>query len=638
MSLGSVSEARKEVLAILERCPTQDEAMLLLADIARTQEEISETEERLHRFDERTSTTFYLASASLYLRKGDLSSAESAVQQALTLDPKLPAAHIAMGNLHWLRGDRVRAAEEFKTAAGLAPIRSVERLKYADFEAKTGRIDDAGAMLNEITRQAPDYLPAWGRLAQIAFAEKNYDQSLALLENVFNRDGANFEAGMLKAEVWLAKGEVKQALEILARLDKAYPNVPPVKYQLARAYLLNKDPGQATALLNQAVARNADFTEAILLLGEVKLHAGDAQGVVDSMNGLLQKHPHLTQAQILLAAAYQALGRPDDAADIFRSRIRIAPQDAEAQFRLGLILRQQNKIADARDAFEKAAALEPESLQVVQQLVELDILSKDFISALERVRRQREKTSDSATAEFLEGKIYAAQDRRDRAEVALLRALQLDPSFSSASELLISTYIASNRLNEAVGQLQSTLSKNPNDVWLLMSSASVYEKMGRYSDARDAYEKVLSASRDSLPALKSLASLYATRLNQLDRAYDLARKARSLAPEDAEISDALGWILCKRADYEQALTLLNESTAKNFVGSERQGLCEEDLHKIPARTCSPQACSQVIFGKPNSAGRSQFQNMEAILGHAANSRFTIPPIKCSVRIPLSLSR
>jgi len=65
-----------------------------------------------------------------------------------------------------------------------------------------------------------------------------------------------------------------------------------------------------------------------------------------------------------------------------------------------------------------------------------------------------------------------------------------------------------------------------------------------------------------VPALNNLAYLYAERLNQLDKAYGLARKARALKPEDPASADTLGWILYKRADFEQALTLLKES-AKN---------------------------------------------------------------------------
>ena len=110
--------------------------------------------------------------------------------------------------------------------------------------------------------------------------------------------------------------------------------------------------------------------------------------------------------------------------------------------------------------------LEPENLPAVQQLLELDILNKDFDSAFRRVRGQLEKTP--AAARFLEGEIYVAQEQWDRAEAALLRALELDPNLSSASDLLISTYLASNKPIQALGQLKAVLSKNPDDVRLLM--------------------------------------------------------------------------------------------------------------------------------------------------------------------------
>ena len=71
--------------------------------------------------------------------------------------------------------------------------------------------------------------------------------------------------------------------------------------------------------------------------------------------------------------------------------------------------------------------------------------------------------------------------------------------------------------------------------------ALVYEQMNDYLKARDAYEKVLAIKPDSVVALNNLAYLNAEHLNNLDKAYELAIKARQLTPEDPSIADTFGW-------------------------------------------------------------------------------------------------
>ena len=79
-----------------------------------------------------------------------------------------------------------------------------------------------------------------------------------------------------------------------------------------------------------------------------------------------------------------------------------------------------------------------------------------------------------------------------------------------------------------MSQLQAVLSKNPNNTSALMTLALVYEQMKDYPKARDAYEKLLSIQPNFVPALNNLAYLYTEHLNNLDKAYELARKARDL--------------------------------------------------------------------------------------------------------------
>src|SRR4029077_5522961 len=155
----------------------------------------------------------------------------------LSLDPGSVEAHLALAKLYWLANDLTNADREFKAAAEPPPARSPAHLTYTEFKARTGAANEAKTRLKEITREAPDSLQAWRMLAQIAFAEKQFDESLTFIENILFRDPANVEARLLQAQVWLAKGETKKALENLESLSNSFPTVPAIKYELARAYL-----------------------------------------------------------------------------------------------------------------------------------------------------------------------------------------------------------------------------------------------------------------------------------------------------------------------------------------------------------------------------------------------------------------
>src|SRR5437870_7233934 len=124
--------------------------------------------------------------------------------------------------------------------------------------------------------------------------------------------------------------------------------------------------------------------------------------------------------------------------------------------------------------------------------------------------------------------------------------------------------------------------------------------MQDYPKERDAYEKLLVIKPEFFPALNNLAYLYAERLNDLDKAYDLARKAHDLQPQDAAAADTLGWVLYKRGDYQQALTILQESAEKAadrpeiqfHLGMTAYMMGQTDLAKVALRKAAAQPRSE----------------------------------------------
>jgi tetratricopeptide (TPR) repeat protein len=624
MAIGQSTEARKEAVSILQQEAGNPDAIILLADTSLTKDEIAATDQQLQKFPQKDSAVFHLASASLALQRGDTATASDQVRQALTSEPASYRTHSAMAHIYLLQKDLNGALHEFKTAAKLAPLRSNEWINYAEFQAATGAIDEAKASLQNITRQAPDYLPAWRLLAQIAFNQKNYDESLSLLENILSRDPDNPEARMLQSEVWLAKGDSGKAVAILDRLDSTYPNIPLIKFRLARAYLSAKNISQAESALQQAIAANPNYTEAILALGELNLRSGKPQAVAAAMADLLKKRPGLLQASLMLADAYQVLGRRDDATALLREQIKITPLSFEAYYLLGLILQRQGKTDEARRAFEEASEVAPDNLDPINQLVGMDLAEKQYDAATKRVQRQLQRKPDAAGTHFLEARIYAAQQDWPRAEAALRKTLELNADLAPAYDLLVSVFLAANKLPQAIAELETLLKKNPTNAVALMIEALVYDKMNDYQKARDTYEKLLALNPDTVPALNNLAYLYAEHLNQLDRAYELAEKAHTLKPNEAEIADTLGWILYRRGDYQQALVLLQESANKLPENPEVQFHLGMTSYMMDQADKARSAFEQALHATADFPDKNEAQRQLALLKESPGGKTELP--------------
>jgi tetratricopeptide (TPR) repeat protein len=613
-SVGAMAAARKEALEILTRDPSQEDALLVLADTSATPEQLRSTEAELAKAEARPSAALHLARATIAGKRGDTTAAESAVRRAIETDPKSGAAHLALATLRLAQKDVAGAGAEFKMAAEVSPLRSIPRLKYAEYLAHQGMRDEARKSLAALTEKAPDYLPAWSALAQLKLAERNYAEALSLLDNVFRRDTANFDGRMLQGQIFLAKGDAKSAVECFDNLDKSYTGVPAVKFHLARAYLLSNNPAQATAALAQAIAADPNFAEAALLQGELNLRRGEAQAVVTAMLELLTRQPKLLPAQLLLADAYRTLGRLDEAAEICRAQIAAMPESSHPHFLLGSIQRQQGKFPEARASFEKSAGLGHDGFLTSYQLVELDLITQDFAGAMQRVEKQLKDTPKSAGAHFLQARIFAAEKKWDQAEAALLKTLEFDPNFVSAYDMLVSTYVAAGKLAQAIGQLEGMVALHPTSERPLMISALIHDRMQDFAKAAATYEKLLSHNANFAPALNNLAWLFAEHLGQLDRAHDLAKKARAIQPSDPAIADTLGWISYKRGDYPQALALLREAVARLPGEHEVQyhyGLATYMMGEMEAARTSLRLAAQAPGDFP---GKSEIRDRLASLG------------------------
>jgi putative PEP-CTERM system TPR-repeat lipoprotein len=596
LATGEYPLARDQALRIIGKQPGHEEALTLLAAAAiAMKDDVEAIKKRIEdlRKGDQDRPGYHLALGALALRQNDQTQAETEFKAAMELDAKSAAAHAALGNLSWARQDLKAADQAFKTAADLVPTRSPLRLRYAEFKLRTGAPEEGKSILEDINRKAPDYLPPRVILMKVACTKKHDEDCAARVQDVLKQDSVNFDALYQNGILNLAKGNAAQAIRDYEYLSNAYVKNPRVRYQLALSYLLfakSASPvdsrnaiGNAEKTLSDAINLDPKFHEATLRLAEIKFGKGIPAATVDLLVPLLKEQPQLASAQYLLASAYLAQQQRSQALEVYRRMTELFPKDPKPSFLLGRMLGQSEATA-ARKAFEKSTEIEPDYLPAVEALVDLDLVDKIPEVALDRVQKLIDGNPKLAQPWAIRGKVRLAQRDFDRAESDFLKAIELNSDLEPAYLLLAQLYVATNKPEQAIEKLNAFIEKHKSATALLQL-AVIQERVKNFAAASDAYEKLLTVAPRFFVALNNLAVLYSERLGKLDRAAELAAKAREVAPNEPHTADTLGWILYKKGDYGNALKLLRESAGKlpgqpeaqYHVGMAHYMLGEEEL-------------------------------------------------------------
>jgi len=604
------TNAAKIARRILSAQPTNEEALILLVDGSRATPQLRQEVEGLPRAAENPAYHLVLGTLALRLQKFDDAGKE--LRLALAANPKSSQAYFALAELHALQKNEKEAAQALKTAAELAPPRSGIRSRYADYLVQSGAVEEGRKVLREMSEKTPDYIPGWIGLMNLALAERKYDDAAKFADTILDRDERNYEALLAQGNASLAKGDARKAAAEFEQMDSIYKKSPQVKYQLAVACLMAHDKVKAMANLNQALALDPGYPPAALLLGQLDIRGGDPAAAVALLTRFVKKTPGVGQAYLLLADAYLAQQKPDSAIAVYRNLSGALPKNPQIPLLMGVVLAGQRKDSEARAAFEKSLELAPDYMPAVQQLINLDLAEQKYTDATALAQAQINKSPKAAEPWEILAKIDAAQTNMARAETDLLKAIDLNPNLPGPYLLLAQVYVTSDKYQEALQKLNALVART-NDAPAFLQIGAIHEKLKDYDQARDAYEKVLALNSNSIPALNNLAYLYAVQLNKIDKAYELAQRARELMPYNPNVGDTLGWVLFKKADYLRALAVLEESAERAPADAEIQFHLGMAHYKMDEEDAARVALQRAVASQQDFPNKDEARNRLAVL-------------------------
>lgn len=229
--------------------------------------------------------------------QGDLEQASAALERAIKLDPKDGRTWTALGVIARLRGNPDLALQCYEQArrAGFEAIELLDAEASAHFDL--GDIDVAISKVDKLLAHAPQYVPAHvmryemtfeqglpvdealaplrlaaqtypddmalqGALASALFATGSYPQAVELAAQIRDRADTPVMAA-LHAQTLIKSGLATDALRALGKTPKAWLEQPRLAEVLAKALIVNHDPGKASAILDQALLK-APLDQALL--------------------------------------------------------------------------------------------------------------------------------------------------------------------------------------------------------------------------------------------------------------------------------------------------------------------------------------------------------------------------------------
>jgi tetratricopeptide (TPR) repeat protein len=279
------------------------------------------------------------------------------------------------------------------------------------------------------------------------------------------------------------------------------------------------------------------------------------------------------------------------------------PNDPIALQRMGALYEKNAMFSDAATSYEQALRLNPSLLVVTTKLAELNAGPlKNNNKAMNFAKRARELAPTDPKIAGLLGNIAYQIGNFDWAYSLLQESVRNRPDDVATRQTFAWTSYSLGKISEAQQTMQEVLKAasdphqieeaksflemtalsqtpkdltaseheverilqaDPNNVPALMVKAELASQRNEKKSAADIYNKVLRRYPDFSPAQKQLASLYAdSDAADLDKAYDLAVKARKKLPEDADLTRILAEISYKKKDFAYALQLLSESARK----------------------------------------------------------------------------
>ncbi len=514
---------------------------------------------------------------------------------------ELPDAYAALGNFYYSRDRHDDVVKLFEEGIGKHP-ESVDLIYLlARFYSSQGNEAKARELIEQATKAKPDNPKPFLILAAYRSRLRDPEGALAAAEQALAVAPDDESSQLRKSELLVEIGfkendtaKIEAGRKIIEEILAKEPTNPGALFIQAKIDLVSKKPEEAITAIRTAINSKRNWAEAYFVLGAALASKSDYAEARNELARALEIDANLYQAQEVLAKVHQALGEHEYAVEAGRRYLQQVPDNLEMRLLVAQSLVQLGKLQEAkqemarigeskrgaegnyalarihlglgeykeaRKYLEVADAAAPRNPDILSNLLTLDAHDKRLPESQARINAALEADPGNAKLQQLGGVLAEMTGRPEDAEKMYKKAIELDPNDLAGYERLARFYSATGRLPETVKTWEKALEMHPDKANVHHFLGVLYELGGQRELAQKRYEDAIRLDPKLSEAKNNLAYLFAETGQNLDRALDLAQEAKTQLPENASVSDTLGWVMHKRGMHSAAISYLKEAEA-----------------------------------------------------------------------------
>jgi tetratricopeptide (TPR) repeat protein len=441
------------------------------------------------------------------------------------------------------------------------------RLGLGALLQRSNRNDEAVAVYDEVIRRTgtgPPGLTARDQLAAIALSQGRVDDARKLLADVLERNPRDNDALLIHGQIALSRHDPAVAISDFRTVLRDQPKATQAYRLLAEAHVANGELPLAVEALRSAVGTAPADTALRIELAELLASTDGPDAAVRSLEETVRSAPANVAAREALTRAY--LRKRDFAAAVTSAQglKTLRPDAPIGSYLAGLAAEGQDRPDDAQKEFEHALALRPAAFDALSALARLELARGRGSEAIALVKGASERDPKAVPPLVLLGELYVAQKNPPLAIAALTQATTLAPGWWAPYRGLAQAKLAANDVPGAITAYEAGIKAAPAEVLLVTELAGLYQKEGRVDDAIASYEAWNRHNPQSQVVANNLAMLLVTYRKDrasLDRARDLT--AAFASSNDGSLLDTMGWVHFKRAEYADALPVLERAAERS---------------------------------------------------------------------------